>query len=75
MKVPHRERVSWFLRVVEMGENQWQCRWGEQTYDEHTTMMAALAHLRVLAREHQPATLFVHRLDGTFERLDDLPTT
>jgi hypothetical protein len=66
--------VSWFLRVVETGENQWQCRWGEETYDQHTTVTAALTHIRCLAEEIQPATLFVHRLDGTVERLGDVPT-
>ena len=25
------------LRVVETTEQQWQCRWGMHTYDEHAT--------------------------------------
>jgi hypothetical protein len=67
--------VGWYLRVVETAEQLWQCRWGRETYDEHATRAAAETHIRALAAEHQPATIFVHRLDGTVAALGDMPDT
>jgi hypothetical protein len=51
--------MGWYLRVVETTEQQWKCRWGTHTYDEHATRGAAEAHIRALAAEHQPATIYV----------------
>jgi hypothetical protein len=64
--------MSWHFRVVEVGDNQWQCRWGATTYDEHETLTDALAHVSVIADEHGPTTFFVHRRSGTVERLADV---
>ena len=64
--------MSWHFRVVEVGHDQWQCRWGAETYDEHQTMTDALAHVRLIAAEHGPSTFFVHRLGGSVERLGDV---
>jgi hypothetical protein len=65
--------MDWYLRVVETTEQLWQCRWGTHTYDEHATWAAAEAHILALAAEHQPATIYVHRLDGTVAALGDVP--
>jgi hypothetical protein len=64
--------MSWHFRVVEVGDRQWQCRWGVETYDEHQTITDALDHIRIVAAEHGPATFFVHRRSGSVERLGDV---
>ena len=63
----HPGPVSWFLRVVEIPEQRWQCRWGGDVFDEHSTLQDALDHIEVLAAEHQPARIFVHKLGGPVE--------
>jgi hypothetical protein len=65
--------MGWYLRVVETTEQQWQCRWGTHTYDEHATWAVAEAHIWALAAEHLPATIYVHGLDGTVAALGDVP--
>jgi hypothetical protein len=65
--------MAWFLRVIETGADQWQCRWGAHTYDEHATRAAAEAHIQVLAAGHRSVRIFVHRLDGSVMVLRDLP--
>jgi hypothetical protein len=65
--------VSWYLRVVETAEQRWQCRWGSHIYDEHATRAGAESHISSLAAEQQPATIFVHRLDGTVAALVNRP--
>ena len=57
----HPGPVNWFLRVVEIPEQRWQCRWGGDVFDEHSTLQDALDHIEVLAAEHQPARIFVHK--------------
>ncbi len=72
------DRVSWFLRVVEIPAQRWQCRWGADIFDEHGTLLAALSHIELLAAEHHPARIFVHHLDGSVEALGEvlpLPAT
>jgi len=64
--------MAWFLRVIETGDHQWQCRWGAHTYDEHATRAAAEAHIQVLAAEHRSVRIFVHLLDGSVNVLGDL---
>src|SRR4029077_10970297 len=65
--------VSWFLRVVEIPEQRWECRWGEEIFDQHANLSAALDHIERLAAEHCPARIFVHGLDGTARGLGELP--
>jgi hypothetical protein len=57
------DRVSWHLRVVQTAEQRWECRFGEQVFDEHVTLEAGLNHTRVLAADYQPARIFVHTLN------------
>ncbi len=61
--------MGWFFRAVELIDGQWACRRGLEQYDAHLRLDGAIEHLRSLAADAQPAELFVHRLDGTVERL------
>ena len=63
-------RMAWFLRAIELPEGRWACRWSEVEYDRHNTVEEAVEHLRTLAAEIGPATLFVHHLSGTVRQLD-----
>jgi len=59
----------WFLRAIEQDDGRWACRHGSHQFDTHGELRAAIIHLRELAKEFDPSTLFVHRLDGTIESL------
>ena len=67
--------MSWFVRAVELGGGRWSCRFGRTEIDTHDDVCAAVAHIRALAAEHQPAELMVHHLDGTVQRLDPPPSS
>ncbi|MGA8247941.1 MAG: DUF2188 domain-containing protein [Nocardioides sp.] len=62
--------MSWHFRAVEIQDDTWSCRWGNQDFDEHPTLADAIDHLRQLASRHQPALLFVHRRDGSVSQCD-----
>jgi hypothetical protein len=62
--------MEWFFRVVELEDGGgWACRFGRREYDVHAELAAALAHVKQLAAEYQPAQVVVHRLNGTAENL------
>jgi hypothetical protein len=63
--------MAWFLRAVETPEGGWLCRFGLQDLDEHDSLSGALDHLAQVALEHDPSVTFVHRLDGTVQRVGD----
>jgi hypothetical protein len=51
--------------VVETPDAGWECRRGRHVFDRHEDVSSALDHMRRIIREHAPAELFLHRLDGT----------
>jgi hypothetical protein len=59
----------WYFRVVEVGGGHWACRQGLRVLDIHTDMEHAVEHITAVATENRPATLFLHRLDGTVRTL------
>jgi hypothetical protein len=61
--------MAWHLRAIEVSDGAWVCRWGEREFDQHLRLEDAIKHLRAIAASVGPARLFVHRLDGTVERL------
>lgn len=58
-----------FFRAVEAEDGNWHCRRGLTCLDTHRAFDEAIAHLREVAREHAPAALFAHWLDGRVEQL------
>lgn len=64
--------MAWFFRAIERSDSRWACRHGTFEFDDHAELGEAIAHLRQLASESTPAELFVHRLDGSVERLGEL---
>jgi hypothetical protein len=67
-KDDHPGRV-WYFRVVELSGGRWACRHGKAVLDTHTDMQHAIDHITAVATEQRPATLFLHRLDGTIRIL------
>ena len=61
--------MAWFLHIVEQDDGTWACRHGLIEVDRHEKRSSAIAHQTVLAQEHAPAELIVHRADGTVEHL------
>jgi hypothetical protein len=59
----------WYFRVVELSEGGWACRHGRGVLDTHTDLEDAIAHITGVASEQRPATLFLHRLDGSMHAL------
>jgi hypothetical protein len=59
----------WYFRVVELSGGHWACRHGKQLLDTHTELEHAIDHITAVASEHRPATLFLHRLDGSVRNL------
>lgn len=62
-------RVALFFRVIELDSGRWACRFGRTEYDTHCDISQALDHITTLAREHRPAEVMVHHLDGSIDRL------
>jgi hypothetical protein len=61
--------VAWFFRVIELEGGRWACRRGQLEYDTHAEVGQAVEHLEALATAALPAELFLHRLDGSVERI------
>jgi hypothetical protein len=61
--------MAWYFRVIELADGQWACRLGLQQFNTHTELRHAVEHLRALAHAARPAELFLHRLDGSAERI------
>jgi hypothetical protein len=61
--------MALFFRVIEQGDGRWACRRGGQEYDTHATVNPAIAHIRALAADQVLAELFLHRIDGSVERI------
>ena len=61
--------MSWFFRVVELGDGTWVCRHGRRVFDTHTAKAEAIDHIMVLAAMDRPAEVFLHRVDGSVESL------
>ena len=53
-----------FFRVIECDDNTWACRDGRDEVDRHDHQDEALEHLAVIASEHRPSRIYLHRLDG-----------
>jgi hypothetical protein len=64
--------MALFFHVVEQDDGRWACRHGRHEYDTHDTLEQATEHIRVLAYESRPASIFVHHLDGTTVRVEDI---
>lgn len=65
--------MAWSLRVTEKTTGRWACRFGLIEFDEHDHVNDALTHIRDLAPDHRPASLYFHLLDGTVRHIADLP--
>jgi hypothetical protein len=63
-------RMAWFFRVIERDDGRWACRRGGQEYDTHATVTPAIDHIRSLAGDQLLAELYLHRIDGSIERID-----
>ena len=61
--------MALFFRVIELSGDRWACRHGTLEYDTHPVMSEAIDHIRALATDQRPAELFLHRLDGSMQRL------
>jgi len=61
--------VGWFFRVIELDDGRWACRRGRAELDGHAHLQDAVEHLSTLADRESHAQLFVHRQDGSVERL------
>jgi hypothetical protein len=61
--------MAWLLRAIAQPDGGWACAHGRTVYDRHEGLPEALEHLRGIAETIPPATLFVHRLDGTVRYL------
>jgi hypothetical protein len=59
----------WYFRIVELSGARWACRHGRRMIDIHAELGPAIEHLTAVASQYRPATLFVHRLDGSVEIL------
>jgi hypothetical protein len=62
----------WYFRVVELGGGGWACRHGRQVLDTHPELDNAIEHITTVASAQRPATLLLHRLDGTIDELEVL---
>jgi hypothetical protein len=68
--VRHETRnVAWFFHVVELDDGRWACRHGSLEYDTHAALNDAIEHITTVSASHRPAEMFLHRLDGTVEKL------
>ena len=63
--------MAWHFHIVEIDRDQWACRHGNIEYDHHSSLDAAIEHMRRLAIEHGPASLIVHHRNGTVDHLAD----
>lgn len=64
--------MALFFHVVEQDDGRWACRHGRQEYDTHDTLEQATEHIRTLAFENRPASIFVHHRDGTTVQAEDV---
>jgi hypothetical protein len=62
--------MAWFFRVIELADGRWACRHGRVEYDAHAELRHAVEHMRALAYAARPAELFLHRVDGSVERIE-----
>lgn len=61
-----------FFHIVELDDGRWACRHGRHDYDTHDTFTQAKEHIRTLAFENRPASIFVHHRDGTTVHVEDV---
>lgn len=61
-----------FFHIVEEDDGRWACRHGRHTYDTHDTLEQAREHIRTLAAENRPASIFVHYRDGSTVHVEDV---
>lgn len=61
--------IMWYFRVIELSGGCWVCRHGRRILGMHCDYDEAIEHLTAVAREHRPAELILHRLDGTVQSL------
>jgi hypothetical protein len=64
--------MAWFFRVIELADGRWACRYGREEYDAHAELRHAIDHMRALAYAARPAELFLHRRDGSVERIETI---
>lgn len=62
--------MAWYFRVVEQNDHTWLCRHGRRVFDVHPFLADAIDHITELAAAHEPAEVYVHRLDTGVEKLD-----
>jgi Uncharacterized protein conserved in bacteria (DUF2188) len=51
-----------FFHVVEQEDGSWSCNRGREHFDAHAQLDDAIEHATVIAGEHKPSEVFVHRL-------------
>lgn len=60
--------MAWHLRVIELADGTWACRWSSTEFDRHENLDEAIAHLHTLSAEVGPSELYVHYLNGVIDR-------
>lgn len=60
--------VAWHLRVIELRDGTWACRWSNTEFDRHEDLDQAIAHIHTLSAEVGPSELYVHYLNGVIDR-------
>jgi hypothetical protein len=53
-----------FFHVVEQEDGSWSCNRGREHFGAHAQLENAIEYTKVIAGEHGPSEVFVHRLDG-----------
>jgi hypothetical protein len=64
--------MALYFHIVELADGTWACRHGLQQYDQHQTREQARRHIRCLASQHRPASIYAHPRDARFEHLEDI---
>ncbi|HZC53011.1 MAG TPA: hypothetical protein VE441_10985 [Mycobacterium sp.] len=64
--------MALYFHIVELDNGRWACRHGNHEYDQHETLEQASGHIRLLATEQRPASIFAHRCDGAVDHIADV---
>jgi hypothetical protein len=60
---------EYFFHVVEQVDGSWSCNRGREHFGAHAQLDDAVEHTKVIAGEHRPSEVFVHRLDGQVQSI------
>jgi hypothetical protein len=60
---------TFFFHVVEQEDHSWSCNRGREHFGAHAQLENAIEYTKVIAGEHAPSEVFVHRLDGQVQSI------